>query len=157
LVPTINTTASFPRSRFQSGEGEWLMNANGGPAGQREPAEAPLMCSPPARPRPLGTSYDEVPYESHPFPQTHPDRLATVATLFGMRPAPIDGCRVLELGCAGGGNLIPMAAALPGSHFLGIDLSSRQIAEGRQVVAALGLNNVELRHLSILDVGADFG
>src|SRR5262249_10589850 len=59
------------------------------------------------------TSYDEVPYESYPFSQTHPDRLATVATLFGMRPAPVDRCRVLELGCAAGGNLIPMALALP--------------------------------------------
>jgi hypothetical protein len=29
------------------------------------------------------TSYDEVPYESHPYPQTHPDGLATVAKLLG--------------------------------------------------------------------------
>jgi hypothetical protein len=32
------------------------------------------------------TSYDEVPYESHPYPQTHPSRLVAVATLFGLRP-----------------------------------------------------------------------
>ena len=32
------------------------------------------------------TSYDLVPYESRPYPQAHPDRLATVATLFGARP-----------------------------------------------------------------------
>jgi hypothetical protein len=106
---------------------------------------------------PLGTSYDEVPYESHPFAQTHPDRLATVATLFGMRPAPVDRCRVLELGCAAGGNLIPMALTLPGSRFVGIDLASRQIAEGWQVVEALGLDNIELRHLDLLDVDDGFG
>jgi hypothetical protein len=52
------------------------------------------------------TSYDEVPYESYPFAQTHPDRLATVATLLGMQPAPVEQCRVLELGCASGGNLL---------------------------------------------------
>src|SRR4051812_23249973 len=56
-----------------------------------------------------GTSYDEVPYESHPYPQTHPSRLAAVATLFGLRPPPVETARVLELGCAAGGNLIPMA------------------------------------------------
>src|SRR5262245_31623646 len=103
------------------------------------------------------TSYDEVPYESLPFAQTHPDRLDTVATLFGMRPAGADRCRVLELGCAAGGNLIPMALSLPQSRFLGIDQSARQIADGQKIVEALGLTNVELKQLSITDVDAGFG
>ena len=47
------------------------------------------------------TSYDEVPYPSGAFEQTHPDRLATMATLFGMTPAQVDRCRVLELGWHG--------------------------------------------------------
>lgn len=99
-------------------------------------------------------AYDELPYEAQPFPQSHPDRLATIATMFGMRPAPVHGCRVLELGCAAGGNLLPMAEQLPESHFLGIDLSARQVAEGRALVDAAGLRNVELRHQSILDFDA---
>jgi methyltransferase-like protein/SAM-dependent methyltransferase len=103
------------------------------------------------------TSYDEVPYEGHPFPQTHPNRLATLATLLGLRPAPVDRCRVLELGCANGGNLIPMAFTLPESRFVGIDLSASQVAEGVQTVTALSLKNIELRHLSILDVGDALG
>ena len=41
------------------------------------------------------TTYDEIPYASYPYPQTHPDRLATVATLFGLKPAPVERCRVL--------------------------------------------------------------
>jgi methyltransferase-like protein/SAM-dependent methyltransferase len=92
----------------------------------------------------VGTSYDEVPYESHPYPQSHPDRLATIATLFGMKPTPIAGCRVLELGCAAGGNLIPMAASLPGSQFVGVDGSARQIADGQEIVDALKLGNIKL-------------
>ena len=106
---------------------------------------------------PTTNSYDELPYESHPFPQTHPDRLATVATLLGLTPAPVDRCRVLELGCASGGNLIPMALGLPGSTFLGVDLSERQVAAGRETIAALGLANVELRNLSILDIAPELG
>src|SRR5262249_18767962 len=89
--------------------------------------------------QPLRTSYDEVPYPSVPFPQTHPDRPATVATLLGLNPVPADRCRVLELGCASGGNLIPLAYGLPDSTFLGIDLSSEQIAQGQKTVQALGL------------------
>src|SRR5438045_9637513 len=72
-------------------------------------------------------AYDEVPYSVGAFPQTHPDRLATIATLFGLTPVPPNRCRVLELGCASAGNLIPMASALPESTFVGIDLSRRQI------------------------------
>src|SRR5439155_18288231 len=95
------------------------------------------------------SSYDDVPYISHPFLQTHPDRLAAVATLLGLNPPPVTQCRVLELGCASGGNLIPMAEALPECVFVGVDLSERQIADGQKAVAALGLGNVSLRHLSI--------
>src|SRR6516165_12727057 len=100
-------------------------------------------------------SYDAVPYESLPFNETHPDRLAALATLFGMSPAPAERCRVLELGCASGGNLIPMAVALPGSSFVGVDLSPRQIADGNEVVRALNLSNIELRSLDIRTIGAD--
>lgn len=102
-------------------------------------------------------TYDELPYESHPFAETHPDNLAVVAILFGLTPAPVERCRVLELGCAGGGNLFPMAEALPDSTFVGIDLSRRQIIDGQQIVAALGLKNLDLRHASIMDVDAAYG
>jgi len=101
--------------------------------------------------------YDEVPYESHPYEQTHPRWLATIATLFGMTPTPPTHARILELGCASGGNLIPMAEALPNSSCLGIDLSSRQIQDGQVAILATGLQNVELRRASILDVDESFG
>lgn len=103
------------------------------------------------------TSYDLVPYSSTAFPQTHPDRLATVARLFGVEAAEPQSCRVLELGAASGGNLIPMAYELPDSGFVGVDLSSRQIADGQATIAELGLANIEFRQLSITDIGRDFG
>jgi methyltransferase-like protein/SAM-dependent methyltransferase len=109
------------------------------------------MASPPVN------TYDEVPYESFSFPQTHPDRLATVATLFALKPAPVERCRVLELGSASGGNLLPMAHDLPDSSFVGIDLSARQIADGVRAVEELGLKNLQLRHASILDVDESYG
>ena len=63
--------------------------------------------------------YDEVPYVGHAYNFTHPDRLSVVGALFGMRPAPVGGCRVLELGCGDGANLLPMAYTLPESRFFG--------------------------------------
>ena len=53
----------------------------------------------------LLNSYDQVPYPSHPFAASHPDRLATTGTLFGMAPRATDDCRVLEIGCASGGGI----------------------------------------------------
>ena len=70
------------------------------------------------------SSYDDVPYGNLAFAQTHPDRLATVGRLFGLPTPAVGRCRVLELGCASGGNLIPMAFNLPGAEFVGIDLSA---------------------------------
>ncbi len=69
--------------------------------------------------------------------------------LFRIDPAPPAECRVLELGCGDGGNLVPMAVALPGAQFLGIDASERAIARGRAVVETLGLANATLEVAAI--------
>jgi len=103
------------------------------------------------------TSYDDVPYDSLPFAQTHPSRLATVATLFGLNPQRVERCRVLELGCASGGNIIPLAEAFPESWFVGVDLSARQIADGERVIRKTGLANISLRHASITDIDETYG
>ncbi len=103
------------------------------------------------------TAYDEVLYSSYAFLQTHPDRLATLATLFGMHPVPVTNCRVLELGCGDGSNLIPMAYGLPESEFLGIDLAARPIATGQEMIDSLGLKNITLRPLDVMEVTSDFG
>ena len=105
----------------------------------------------------MTVSYDQVPYPSHSFGVSHPDHLATLAALLGMSPEPVEHCKVLELGCASGGNLIPMAVNLPESQFLGIDYSSYQISDGQMVVAALDLENIQFRHMDIMDVTADLG
>jgi SAM-dependent methyltransferase len=91
------------------------------------------------------TPYDEVRYSNYAYAQTHPDRLATVAALHGLKPPDPRTARVLELGCGAGGNLIAMAVATPGVKALGIDLASAPVAEGNGVIAELGLDNVELR------------
>lgn len=103
------------------------------------------------------TAYDAVPYPVWSHPNSHPNVLAAIARLHGMSPASVGSCRVLELGCARGGNLIPMADQLPGSQFVGVDLSTRQIDEARETVARLGLSNIDLHAVDLKDVDASFG
>src|SRR3954447_25127212 len=98
----------------------------------------------------LQASYDAFPYQSLPIRQAHPDRLATLASLFGFEAAPLERCRVLEIGCAAGGHLIPLAVTYPESEFVGIDFSAVQIAEGARDVSALGLSNIQLLPLDVM-------
>jgi len=102
-------------------------------------------------------AYDTVPYPKWTHRDTHPRQLETIATLFGMRPAPITDCRVLEIGCASGSNLMPMARDLPGSTFVGLDLSVTQIAEAREVAKEAGIGNVRFEHADILGVDESWG
>ena len=103
------------------------------------------------------TTYDEIPYTSRPFVQTHPDRLATLGHLFGLTPAPVTHCKVLELGCAGGGNLIPMAFQFPESKFIGVDLSERHVETAQQTIKDLNLKNIRIEHASILEITESWG
>jgi len=103
------------------------------------------------------TPYDQVPYKSFPFRQCHPDRLATIATLHGLNPKPIESSRILEIGCASGGNLLPIADRYPSSQCIGIDLSSRQIEAGQALCDAAGLDNVKLLAVDIRAIPGDFG
>ncbi len=105
----------------------------------------------------LRKSYDDVPYPELSYPQTHPDRLATLAVIMGLRPAPVTDCRVLELGCARGTNIIPMAYGLPDSKFVGIDFSTRQIKAGQIAINNLGLQNIQLMQANITSLTTDIG
>lgn len=103
------------------------------------------------------TTYDDLPYEDHVFGFAQPAGLATVAYLHGFDPPPLDRCRVLDIGCAAGSNLLPMAIARPGAELVGVDLSPRQIAAGRETVAQLGLDNLALHVRDLLEPTDDLG
>lgn len=96
--------------------------------------------------------YDLVLYPASVYPQTHPNRLATAGFLRGVCPAPVDRCRVLELGCGVGMNLIGMAFHLPDSEFVGIDQAKRPIASGQSFITELGLKNISLHSMDVSDV-----
>lgn len=94
-------------------------------------------------------AYDRRPYTDHAYAETHPDRLAVVARLSGWEPPALEGARILELGCGRGGNLLPMAASLPGATLLGIDRSTRQIDEAARIAREAGVRNVRFERAAI--------
>ena len=90
------------------------------------------------------TSYDRVPYRSDPFPHSQPDRLKVLANIFGLEAPDVHTARVIELGCAAGNNIIPLAFNFPQSTFVGIDSSRVQIEAGLKTIADLGLKKIRL-------------
>jgi methyltransferase-like protein/SAM-dependent methyltransferase len=101
--------------------------------------------------------YDRVPYPSLAFLQTHPNRLAVMGTLFGINPVAVERCRVLEIACGNGSNLIPMAYGLPGSEFVGVDLAAKPVELARERIRGLGLKNIQIEETDLMVVGPDFG
>lgn len=105
----------------------------------------------------LLASYDAVPYGGGAIAGTRPDHLAAAARLRGLDTPDARRCRVLDLGCATGGNVLAMALAFPESSFIGVDLSPRQIAAARIAAREIGLENVQFEAVSIADVDHSFG
>jgi SAM-dependent methyltransferase len=99
--------------------------------------------------------YNDVPYPSFTFSQTHPDRLATIAKLHGITSADIENCRVLELGCGDGSNLNWIAHTLPNSKFVGIDLSTKHISDAKANAAEIGITNAEFHAADVMTLSVD--
>lgn len=104
----------------------------------------------------LRAEYDAAPYASNSYPQSSPGHLAAIAHFFGLDVPDVSAARVLEIGCAGGGNIIPFAATHPGAQVVGIDLSETHIAEAQRLVDAMGIDNVRLVEgdIAVMDVAA---
>ena len=101
--------------------------------------------------------YDAVAYPGQSYVDTHPDRLAAMAILHGLSPAPVESCRVLEIACSDGANVIPMAYAAPAAEFVGFDLARLPIERGQRRISELGLKNVRLFQKDLLEAGAELG
>jgi methyltransferase-like protein/trans-aconitate methyltransferase len=97
-------------------------------------------------------SYDALPYVPEPFPATHPALLGAIARLLAIDTAPLAGARILGLGCAVGGNLIPLAARHPDATLVGVELSGAQVAAACARIADLKLANIDIRCQSIDDM-----
>ena len=103
------------------------------------------------------TPYDLVEYPSRAFSQTHPQRLAAIAVLMGLQRPKITNCRVLDVGCGSGWNLLPMAYEMPHAEFFGFDLAETPIAAAKADAEALGLSNIRFQALDLLQFPADAG
>ena len=78
------------------------------------------------------------------YPNMAPLVLRYVAALNRVVPPPATGYRYLELGCGLGRSLTTLAAANPGSEFVGVDINPEHTAAVEKDVAAGRLDNVRV-------------
>ncbi len=97
----------------------------------------------------VANEYDAVPYTGVAYWFCHPDLMGLTGALAGLATASAKTCRVLEIGCGDGGNVLSLAASLPNARFVGIDLSAVQIRMGQVLAAEAGLTNVTLVHADL--------
>ncbi len=105
----------------------------------------------------LVDGYNELPYKSFPFPFTLPTHLSALANLVGIATASVEKARILELGCASGGNILPIAAQYPTAEIIGVDISPIHIEQGLAFIENAGLKNITLIQASITDLDASIG
>jgi ubiquinone/menaquinone biosynthesis C-methylase UbiE len=102
-------------------------------------------------------TYDQLRYNNLPNFQTHPSRLWVLAKLAGLDPAPVETCKVLELGTSEAANIIGMAVTLPRAKFTGVDLAQEPLARGQRRIDHLGLHNVRLLRMNLLEIDESLG
>lgn len=105
----------------------------------------------------IKSTYDEHTYDSYSYGQTCIDYLCAVAKFHGLDAVNPHNSKVLEIGCAMGGNIIGQAINHPNSQFIGIDLSSEQIAIGKRAIDGIGCKNIELIEMDICNLISEFG
>ena len=99
----------------------------------------------------IAKSYEAANYASHAYEQSFIANLYARARLRGLNPKAPNSAKVLEIGCASGGNLIAQALVFKDAHFTGIDLSKAQIKNGKTALEKIGIKNIDLFCLDICD------
>lgn len=104
---------------------------------------------------PLHLLYGARSYPAMSHPLSDPAVSAVAALLGGLQVIHPSGARILEIGCASGHNLIPLAMRWPDARFVGIDFSELAIRQARDLAEVAGLSNMEFHALDLRDFKHD--
>jgi SAM-dependent methyltransferase len=109
----------------------------------------------------VGELYQSRGYPPMSHPSTDPAATVVAAWFSGLRPPDPATARILEIGCASGQNLLPLAVRWPGAICTGADISEDAIAQARRRAVEAGIRNAtfvvaDLRDLELSGQEFDF-
>jgi SAM-dependent methyltransferase len=91
-----------------------------------------------------GSGYEQLPFKSKADRTKHPDRIATIAYLYGLVSPPLERCRFLDFGCGTGSDCLALALELPGARVIGYDPVEGPMEQSRFVAGLVGVENLKL-------------
>ena len=100
----------------------------------------------------VGELYQSRGYPPMSHPSTDPAATSVAAWFAGLRPPHPGTARILEIGCASGHNLLPLAARWPGALCTGADISGEAIAQARRRAEEAGIRNVSFIAADLRDL-----
>ena len=106
---------------------------------------------------PIRQLYETRVYPAMSHPLSDPAVSGVAALLAGLDVRQPERARILEIGCASGHNLIPLAMRWRSSRLTGIDLSEEAIRMARGLATAAGAGNAEFHAVDLRDFEADDG
>lgn len=101
--------------------------------------------------------YDEKPYISKAYSFSQPFKQNIALKLMGLKGSDLKNARILEIGCSYGGNIISQALYYENTEIIGIDLSDVQVSAGNKIIEEIGLKNIKLYNMDIMDYNYEFG
>ena len=93
----------------------------------------------------LNSTYDNIFFKSKLHRGRHIESIYTQCLLKGIQLEIPHNSKILEIGCATGHALFPMAIEYPQARFVGVDPSESQINEAKSICNKLDVNNIEFR------------
>lgn len=119
--------------------------------GHPEPGTDTMTNGTPAQiPGPRTDYLNDVAYPAHFHRETMPGWLVSAVTALGHEPPALDRPFTwIDVGCGVGLGTLVAAATHPHAHFVGIDISAREIGEATRLAREAGLDNVRFLCLDI--------
>lgn len=96
-------------------------------------------------------------YPSFAVDGTAPAHLGAQAVLAGLCPPKIEQARILEIGCASGGNLLPLAAWNPSCEFVGCDPAEAEIDLARERARDANLTRIHFEACGVEELPEELG
>ena len=84
-------------------------------------------------------------YPAMSHPPAHPSVIAATALLGGIHLAQHEPWHILEIGCAAGHHILPIAETYPDATITAIDIDPHAINEARRLADLAGLTNIEFK------------
>ena len=105
----------------------------------------------------MSENSSDILYPSYAIEESHPGHLGGRAWCVGLETMDPSTALILEIGCASGGNVLPLASEFPEATIIACDPSAQEIALARARATEAQLTNIEFHHCGVAELPQALG